>query len=128
MALATPRLRREFKTMQRMVEIYCRDHCAAAHGTGIRCPDCEAFLDYAGQRLAKCPYGEAKPVCARCPIHCYKNQRRDQARRIMRHAGPRMTLSHPWLALMHVVDRFRRVRHPMEMRGSKRRFSSTPRA
>ncbi|MFO8151844.1 nitrous oxide-stimulated promoter family protein, partial [Thioalkalivibrio sp.] len=72
MTLETPRLKREFKTMQRMVEIHCRDH----HGTAQPCPDCREFLDYAEQRLAKCPYGEEKPTCAKCPVHCYRKQRR----------------------------------------------------
>jgi hypothetical protein len=37
----------------------------------------------------------------------------------MRYAGPRMTLSHPWLSLMHLVDKIRKVEHPMEMRRRK---------
>ncbi|MBL37570.1 MAG: hypothetical protein CMP07_04095 [Xanthomonadales bacterium] len=124
MSLQTPRLKREFKTMRRMVEIHCRDH----HGTTRPCPDCEDFLSYAEQRLDKCPYGEEKPTCAKCPVHCYRKQRREQARDIMRYAGPRMMLHHPWLALMHVLDKFRKVRHPMELRGSRRDFSKTPRS
>ena len=28
----------------------------------------------------KCPYGPAKPTCARCPIHCYKPAPRETAR------------------------------------------------
>jgi hypothetical protein len=27
-----------------------------------------------------------------------------------------MTLRHPWLSLMHLVDKLRRVEHPMEIR------------
>ena len=114
MPLETPRLKREFATMQRMVGIYCADH----HATGREgpCHDCSEFLDYAGRRLEKCPYGEAKPVCAKCPIHCYKRVQREQARAIMRYAGPRMMLRHPWLSLTHVLDKLRRVEHPMAAR------------
>jgi hypothetical protein len=115
-ALVTPRLRREYRTMERMVEIWCADHHgAAANGAGC-CLECRTFLAYAARRLVKCPYGEAKPTCAKCPIHCYKRARREQAREIMRYAGPRMTLRHPWLALMHLVDKLRTVEHPMEIR------------
>jgi len=114
MSLETPRLKREYRTMQCMVEIYCRDHHAA--GADGPCEDCLRFLDYAGQRLEKCPYGEAKPTCARCPIHCYKPTQREQAREIMRYAGPRMTLRHPWLSLTHLADKLRRVEHPMAAR------------
>jgi Nitrous oxide-stimulated promoter len=113
------RLGREFRTMRCMVEIYCADHHVA--GRGVLCPDCEQFLAYAGRRLEKCPYGEDKPVCAKCPIHCYKHAQREQARAIMRYAGPRMLLSHPWLSLTHMFDKLRRVEHPMESRRRERR-------
>ena len=68
-------------TMATMVEMYCSSH----HDTsGDLCADCEAFLDYAEVRLDKCPYGEQKPTCANCPVHCYKPQYRARARQIMR--------------------------------------------
>jgi predicted amidophosphoribosyltransferase len=114
MSLSTPRLQREHRTMQCMVEIYCRDH--HAHGTAGTCDECRQFLDYAEQRLEKCPYGEGKPTCAKCPIHCYKPAPREQARVIMRYAGPRMTFRHPWLAVTHLLDKLRRVEHPMAVR------------
>jgi len=118
MALATPRLQREHRTMQCMVAIYCRDH--HSHGAGGTCDECREFLDYAERRLEKCPYGETKPTCAKCPIHCYKPAQREQARVIMRYAGPRMTVRHPWLAVMHLLDKLRRVEHPMETRRRRR--------
>lgn len=118
MSLETPRLKREYLTMQCMVEIYCRDHHAG--GADGPCEDCRTFLEYAGQRLEKCPYGEAKPTCARCPIHCYKRTQREQAKEIMRYAGPRMTMRHPWLSLMHLADKQRRVEHPMAVRRRER--------
>ena len=115
-ALVTPRLRREYRTMECMVGIWCADHHGAAPKQAGTCEECRAFLDYAARRLEKCPYGEAKPTCAKCPIHCYKRAQREHAREIMRYAGPRMTLRHPWLSLMHLVDKVRKVEHPMEIR------------
>ena len=120
MALTTPRLRREYLTLQRMVEIYCEDHHGAIEL--YACPDCQEFLAYAERRLDKCPYGEGKPTCARCPVHCYKRVQREKARAIMRHSGPRMIWRHPWLSIMHVVDKLRRVEHPMEARQRRRRL------
>lgn len=108
------RLAREYRTLQKMVGIYCRDH----HG-GDRsspCSDCYALLEYAEQRLLKCPYGQEKPTCAKCPVHCYKRMQREQARIVMRYSGPRMVWRHPWLSLLHVLDKWRRVEHPMELR------------
>jgi hypothetical protein len=118
-ALVTPRLRREYRTMACMVEIWCAHHHGSTAGAAGVCVACRNFLDYAARRLEKCPYGEAKPTCAKCPIHCYKRAQREQAREIMRYAGPRMTLRHPWLSLMHLVDKLRKVEHPMEMRRRK---------
>ena len=108
------RLLREFKTLQHMVAIYCRDHHDSERDGP--CPECLEFLDYAEQRLVKCPYGQAKPTCAKCPIHCYKRVQKEQARVIMRYSGPRMMFRHPWLALMHVLDKVRKAEHPMETR------------
>jgi hypothetical protein len=116
--LAAGRMGREWITMQHMVEIYCADHHIA--GGGLLCPDCESFLAYAERRLEKCPYGPSKPTCAKCPVHCYKSEPRALASRIMRYAGPRMAWRHPWLSLMHLLDKARRVEHPMEMRRRNR--------
>ncbi|MFO1394539.1 MAG: nitrous oxide-stimulated promoter family protein [Steroidobacteraceae bacterium] len=112
------RLEREFLTMCRMVEIHCGDR--HGHGADSVCKECEQFLAYVHRRLEKCPYGEAKPTCARCPIHCYKARERETAREVMKYAGPRMPLRHPWLAILHVADKLRRVEHPMERRRRQR--------
>lgn len=119
--LVTSHLRREYRTMECMVEIWCADHHGAATLNAGPCGECRAFLAYARQRLEKCPYGEAKLTCAKCPIHCYKRTQREQAREIMRYAGPRMTFRHPWLSVMHIVDKLRRVEHPMETRRRRSR-------
>lgn len=117
--LVTPRLRREYRTMACMVEIWCAHHHGNAARTDGSCDECREFLAYAARRLEKCPYGEAKPTCAKCPIHCYKRAQREHARDIMRFAGPRMTFRHPWLSLMHLLDKIRKVEHPMEIRRRK---------
>jgi len=110
MNFGTRRLARERLTMARMVAI----HCTARHrhaGADL-CEQCRDFLEYAEGRLQKCPYGDAKPTCANCPIHCYKPARRAQAKEIMRFAGPRMLLRHPLLAIAHKLDGFRKAAHP----------------
>lgn len=97
--LLKPRLARELKTIRAMLQIYCRDH----HGGAALCEECANLAAYAEKRLAGCPYGEDKPTCANCQIHCYGPAQREQVRVMMRYAGPRMTLRHPYLALMHVM-------------------------
>jgi hypothetical protein len=102
--LRSARLAREWKTMSAMVSIYCRDHHEPSGGL---CAECQQFLDYAHLRLERCRFGEAKPTCANCPVHCYQRERREQARVIMRYAGPRMLWEHPLLSLQHWFDGFR---------------------
>ena len=118
--LDTGRLRREWRTLQVMVGIYCRGHGHSCSPGLDLCTDCAGFLGYAERRLEKCPYGPAKPTCAKCPIHCYKPQPREFAREVMRYAGPRMLLRHPWLSLAHFADKARRVDHPLATRRSRR--------
>lgn len=104
--LAGMRLAREHHTMAAMVRIFCRDKHATK--TGL-CPECRQFLDYAGVRLERCRFGEEKPTCARCPVHCYQRDRREQARVVMRYAGPRMMWEHPVMSLRHWLDGFRKA-------------------
>ena len=104
--------------MSRMVGIYCADHHTAS--ADQLCDECREFLDYADRRLEKCPYGDDKPTCSNCPIHCYKPARREQVRKIMRYAGPRMMLRHPWLAITHQLDGLRKAIHPKNLSRSER--------
>jgi hypothetical protein len=104
--LAGARLAREWQTMVAMVKIYCRDH---HHPEGGLCTECEQFLSYASLRLERCRFGEEKPTCAKCPVHCYQRERREQARVVMRYAGPRMLWEHPIMSLRHWLDGYRQA-------------------
>jgi hypothetical protein len=96
-----PRMTREARTLEAMIGMYCHGQ----HGTRgeTLCADCTDLLAYAGARLAKCPLQEHKTTCAKCPVHCYKRDRREQIRAVMRYAGPRMMFRHPILAFYHLV-------------------------
>lgn len=93
------RMNRETKTVQLMIERYCQDHHGFRKGL---CDTCGQLADYAVQRIAKCPFGQDKPVCADCKVHCFKPDMRVKIREVMRYAGPRMSLRHPLLALVHL--------------------------
>ena len=112
---------REFRTISKMVGIYCRDHHEGSRHA--LCSECHDFLDYAERRLDKGPYGDDKPTCSNCPIHCYKPVQRELAREIMRYAGPRMMLRHPLLAICHLIDGRRDARHPRELTREQRMHS-----
>ena len=94
-----PAISREKKTVAAMVRLYC----AERHGTddGL-CETCRDLLAYSHQRLDRCPYGEKKPACSECPIHCYQPTRREAMKDVMRTAGPKMAFRHPWLAIVHL--------------------------
>jgi hypothetical protein len=95
------RIAREKKTVERMIALYCHAHHSK---TGRLCPECAGLSAYASQRLESCKFGAVKPTCARCPVHCYHQEKRDYIRRVMRYAGPRMMLYHPLLSTMHLMD------------------------
>lgn len=98
------RLAREWTTLEAMVRIYCRNH-----HLGELCVECAGLLDYARLRLDRCRFGAEKPTCAKCPVHCYQRDRREQVRALMRYAGPRMIWEHPILSLKHWFDGSRRL-------------------
>ena len=106
LVLADKRLAREWQTIAAMIQCYCRDHHATMSAL---CPECQGLLDYAGVRLERCRFGQEKPVCVKCPVHCYQRARRDQVKVVMRYAGPRMLRQHPILSLRHWLDGFRRA-------------------
>jgi len=111
-------LDRELITITKMTEMYCSAH----HGDSdsALCEECGEFVEYAAVRLKKCPYGEEKPTCSNCPIHCYKPARKVQGRAIMMYSGPRMLLRHPLLTIAHQLDSIRKVRHPRELTREER--------
>ncbi|UCX03358.1 nitrous oxide-stimulated promoter family protein [Shewanella glacialimarina] len=100
--LLSGKLLYEFRTMTAMVEIYCKAHHPMKPDHGA-CHSCSDFLAYADTRLDRCPYGQAKPTCNKCPVHCYKPQMKQKAREIMIFAGPRMLIPHPIMAIKHLL-------------------------
>lgn len=97
-----PRLAREYKTIEKMAYLFCRQK----HGShkGVLCAECQELKEYAFERLRRCPFQERKSTCAKCTVHCYKPEMRERVRVMMRYAGPKMLLRHPVLAVMHLVD------------------------
>ena len=96
-------LKVERATLRAMIRLYCRQ----IHHTKELCDDCSELWEYAEERLEKCPYGVDKPTCQNCPIHCYKSDKREKIREVMRYSGPRMIYRHPLMGLFHFIDGFR---------------------
>ena len=91
---------RELRTFGKMAVMYCRHH----HAGKPLCPRCTEVARYSVRRLERCVFGDAKPTCTNCVVHCYRRDMREAVREIMRWAGPRMLLRHPVLAIRHMVD------------------------
>ena len=77
------RISREKLTIKKMIDLY-----------QAKCP----------QASAKCVFGEEKPACKQCPVHCYQPAKREEMKQIMRWAGPRMLWRHPILTVRHLID------------------------
>jgi hypothetical protein len=104
--LEQARLEQERRTMEAMIVCYCR----GVHRAGAElCAECRELLEYATGRLERCPFQENKPTCAKCPIHCYQPQRREQVKAVMRYAGPRVFWRHPILSVRHYLDACREI-------------------
>jgi hypothetical protein len=109
---------RELRTIEAMVRLYCRGHHHAR--TGRLCEECGALFEYASRRLERCVFGDAKPTCAKCVVHCYTAAMRERVRDVMRWAGPRMLLRHPVKAIRHLIDE-RRPAPLLPAKAAKRR-------
>ncbi|MEQ4635440.1 nitrous oxide-stimulated promoter family protein [Providencia stuartii] len=94
------RIQREIKTIEKMIQLYEKAHPVPADSP----EQYKKLYAYAINRLEKCRYGEQKPACKQCPIHCYQPKMREQMKIVMRWAGPKMLLHHPILAIRHLLD------------------------
>ncbi len=111
---------RELKTIEVMIRMYCAHHC----GGKPLCPNCTELLDYAMRRLERCVFGDAKPNCAKCTVHCYNQDMRERTRVVMRWAGPRMLLRHPVLGIRHLLADHRPIPVLRSKRSDKNQSSA----
>ena len=97
----------EKRVVAKMITVYCN----AKHNTKNRlCEDCSKLNQYAFERLERCPFGEEKPTCGSCSIHCYKPDMKAKIKKVMRFAGPRMLFLSPIYTVKHFYKEFKRNR------------------
>ncbi|MEG0551698.1 MAG: nitrous oxide-stimulated promoter family protein [Vagococcus sp.] len=97
-----PKIYFEKKTVQAMIDIYYKQYKDDEHL--IEKEDVE---NYAMSRLNYCRFGEEKPTCKVCPVHCYKKSYKEKMQKIMRYSGPRMMIYHPVMSVEHFVKEWR---------------------
>ncbi len=96
--------------VEEMIRLYCRKNHSEGSireekdGEGGLCTECRELLDYARQRSEKCPFMEEKSFCSNCKVHCYRPEKREAIRKVMRFSGPRMLFYHPLLAVWHLIS------------------------
>lgn len=88
----------EKETVGFMIRLYCRKNHGRKDGL---CQACEALQKYAMMRSDKCPFMETKIFCSNCKVHCYRQDMREQIKKVMAFSGPRMLLYHPIMAIRH---------------------------
>ncbi len=93
------RLKEQY-VVEEMIRLYCKRN----HHTSGLCKECEELLEYAKLRSEKCPFMKDKTFCSNCKVHCYKPEKREQIRKVMRYSGPRMLFYHPCLAIWHLIS------------------------
>ena len=76
------RIKEEQRVVEQMIRLYCRKK----EGNNELCPGCQELLQYATARLERCKFGENKPTCKKCPIHCYRPQMKERMCKVMRWA------------------------------------------
>ena len=95
------KIEREKAVVGRMIELYCKKRLGMAEVSD----EYKALEVYAYKRLDMCKFGNDKPNCKRCPIHCYKPEMREKIRAIMRWVGPRMLIYDHSAAIRHLFNK-----------------------
>ena len=93
--------RKELEVVELMIRLYCRKKHQCKDGL---CTECNELLEYVKLRRSKCPWGDKKPFCSNCKIHCYKPEMRERIKNVMRFSGSRMILYHPVIAVKHLIE------------------------
>lgn len=97
-----PKINFEKKTVSAMIDIYYKQFKAGSHKE-----EQAEVLSYAMKRLSYCQFGDEKPTCKICPVHCYKKSYKEKMQVIMRYSGPRMLIYHPIMSFEHFIKEWR---------------------
>ncbi len=99
----TAKKEKDLRVLSDFVTIYCREnHPGVPKGAfSIRdeaiqeafggreislCKDCQRLLGHGVTKLLQCEY-DPKPMCKKCPTHCYAPGYRERMREVMKFSG-----------------------------------------
>ncbi len=102
MPVFEPKVRKDIGVLAKFVHIYCRENHPGAtknpfiyKGKGADelkiskvtlCAECAKLLNHGVAKRAMCPM-DPKPMCKKCPNHCYHPAYRGQIRDAMKFSG-----------------------------------------
>lgn len=95
------RLSKQKNDIEVMIKLYCKKKHGRKHGL---CDECKELFNYAVMRIERCKFGDKKPNCGGCKIHCYKKEMRESIIEVMKFSGPRMLIYNPRIAIDHLID------------------------
>ncbi|HOW57864.1 MAG TPA: nitrous oxide-stimulated promoter family protein [Smithellaceae bacterium] len=91
------RIENEKRVVAFMIEHYCRKH----HRENRLCDECRSLSQYSEAKLDKCIFGQDKPACSSCRVHCYQPEMRNKIKKVMKYVGPRMIFLKPIEIIRH---------------------------
>lgn len=96
--------KKEKSIIKLMIKIYCKGNCDKNNQNEM-CFSCKNLLNYANEKIDKCPFIESKTFCSKCKIHCYDELNRKQIKKVMKYSGPRMLFYNPVLVFKHLLSK-----------------------
>ena len=94
---------KEKEQMRKTFGVYCKKH----HNTNGEklCAKCTALLSTVMIKINRCPYGITKPICDKCEIMCFGNQKNKEFMEVMSSAtSAGMFFKHPVTAFKHKMS------------------------
>ncbi len=88
---------------KRTVGVMIRIYCSSFHKTETSCDECKSLMLYTEKRTENCKFGNEKPSCKDCPVHCFSPEMKEKIKEVMRFSGPRMIYKHPVMAFLHLL-------------------------
>ena len=70
---------KEKQMVKEMISLYCHKN----HNSKQLCKDCDELLNYANERINKCPFMETKTFCSKCKVHCYKPEMQKKIKEVI---------------------------------------------
>ena len=98
-----PKKNKDIRVLADFISIFCRENhrteaknaftvkddrlCRTLGNKKLQlCPDCYKLLNHGIAKLLLCPY-DPKPMCKKCPTHCYAPGYREKVREVMKFSG-----------------------------------------